>query len=287
MENEIIIRFLKSTNKSTNYINESINNENEDEPDLKGEESYYKDELDESSNKNINNFSEISPSKQDNIISISISEENKKIEKEKEKAKKVIFISKKRGRKSIRDKNKKNRRYDFDNIYKTIIKNYFLFLIQLANAAIDSDTNLTQYKFSFEKIPHDTKNSINLTKFKKYLQKKYKEIFYIIPIEKKIVDNKKRRKDPNAIIKNKEIYESICNLSPNLKEFFEQKLSDILKNYYCKNKNLIENNFDFNGLKIKISQKIGTFHDLLAKREKKELKERYILTMDKYFNCKV
>ena len=129
---------------------------------------------------------------------------------------------------------------------------------------------------------HDVK-----CKIKNYdiLKLKYQNIFtdYTISPNKGI--KKKNEKYVSKEETNKKNYEHICKEFPSLKNFFEQNMIDIFKNYYCKNKNDINNMFDFEGVKINISSKTKTFYDLLEKEENKNSKNKFIKIINRYFGC--
>ena len=65
---------------------------------------------------------------------------------------------------------------------------------------------------------------------------------------------------------NEKKYNEICKLSPSLKEFFEQKVSDIFKKYYCLNKKL-NKSIEFEKFTFELSPETKTFYDLLKKNE--------------------
>ena len=221
----------------------------------------------------------------------SLTENNEEEEKEESNKKKIVkftttkILTKKRGRipKSKPKKTvKEHTKDDNDNILKKIRVNFVSFLITLANDAIKAESTGIEYKNFFRPILHDVK-----CKIKNYdiLKLKYQNIFtdYTISPNKGI--KKKNEKYVSKEETNKKNYEHICKEFPSLKNFFEQNMIDIFKNYYCKNKNDINNMFDFEGVKINISSKTKTFYDLLEKEENKNSKNKFIKIINRYFGC--
>ena len=221
----------------------------------------------------------------------SLTENNEEEEKEESNKKKIVkfttkkILKKKRGRipKSKPKKTvKEHTKDDNDNILKKIRVNFVSFLITLANDAIKAESTGIEYKNFFRPILHDVK-----CKIKNYdiLKLKYQNIFtdYTISPNKGI--KKKNEKYVSKEETNKKNYEYICKEFPSLKKFFEQKMIDIFKNYYCKNKKDINNMFDFNGVKIKLSSKTKTFYDLLEKEENTNSKNKFIKVINRYFGC--
>ena len=204
--------------------------------------------------------------------------------KEKVKFTTTKILKKKRGRtpKSKPKKLKEHSKDAKDNILKKIIVHFVSFLITLANDAIKAESTGVEYKNFFRPILHTVK-----CKIKKYdiLKLKYQNIFadYTISTNKGIKKiNKKYISNEET---NKKNYEHICKEFPSLKNFFVQNMIDIFKNYYCKNKNDINNMFDFNGIKIVLSSKTKTFYDLLEKKENKNSKNKFIKIINQYFGC--
>ena len=221
----------------------------------------------------------------------SLTENNGEEEKEESNKKKIVkftttkILTKKRGRipKSKPKKTvKEHTKDDNDNILKKIRVNFVSFLITLANDAIKAESTGIEYNNFFKPILHDVK-----CKIKNYdiLKLKYQNIFtdYTISPNKGI--KKKNEKYVSKEETNKKNYEHICKEFPSLKNFFEQKMIDIFKNYYCKNKKDINNMFDFEGVKINISSKTKTFYDLLEKQENKNSKNKFIKIINRYFGC--
>jgi hypothetical protein len=222
----------------------------------------------------------------------SLTENNGEEEKEESNKKKIVkftttkILTKKRGRipkpkpKKIVKEHTKD---DNDNILKKIRVHFVSFLITLANDAIKATSTGIEYKNFFRPILHDVK-----CKIKNYdiLKLKYQNIFTDYTISpNKGIKKKNEKYVSNKEETNKKNYEHICKEFPSLKNFFEQKMIDIFKNYYCKNKNDINNMFDFEGVKIKLSSKTKTFYDLLEKEENKNSKNKFIKIINRYFGC--
>lgn len=283
-----------------NSFNNDINFENENFLDL----SESKIE-----NNNVQSYESFMEKDEDNIFEIlynnlglnseinsgyrlsSLKENNKEEEKEESNKKKIVkftttkILKKKRGRTPNSKPKKLNEhtKDDNDNILKKIRVNFVSFLITLANDAIKAESTGIEYKNFFRPILHKVK-----CKIKNYdiLKLKYQNIFTDYTISPNRGIKKKNEKYvSNNEETNKKNYEHICKEFPSLKNFFEQNMLDIFKNYYCKNKNDINNMFDFEGVKINISSKTKTFYDLLDKKENKNSKNKFIKIINRYFGC--
>ena len=283
-----------------NSFNNDINFENENFLDL----SESKIE-----NNNVQSYESFMEKDEDNIFEIlynnlglnseinsgyrlsSLKENNKEEEKEESNKKKIVkftttkILKKKRGRTPNSKPKKLNEhtKDDNDNILKKIKVNFVSFLITLANDALKAESTGIEYKNFFRPILHKVK-----CKIKNYdiLKLKYQNIFTDYTISPNRGIKKKNEKYvSNNEETNKKNYEHICKEFPSLKNFFEQNMIDIFKNYYCKNKNDINNMFDFEGVKINISSKTKTFYDLLEKEENKNSKNKFIKIINRYFGC--
>ena len=82
-------------------------------------------------------------------------------------------------------------------------------------------------------------------------------------------------------ITNEKKYNEICRTFPLLKEFFEQKVSDVFEKYYCLNKKL-NNSVEFENFTFELSPETETFYDLLKKNE--EIEEELNKCKDKCIN---
>lgn len=217
-------------------------------------------------------------------------ENNKEEKNEGIKEKKIVkfiatkLLKKKRGRlrKSNTKKVKVHSKDAKDNIRKKIIGHFISFLIALANDAIKVESPGNEYNNFFKPILSKVKCKI---KKDDILKLKYHSILtdYLISSNKGI--KKKNKKYVQEEKTNKTNYENIIKKFPSLKKFFEQKIIDVFKNYYCKNKKDVNNMFDFNGVKIKLSSETKTFWDLLEKKENKNSKEKFINVINKNFGC--
>ena len=218
---------------------------------------------------------------------VSLTENNQDPEKNNtNKKNKFIILNKKRGRKveTPKKKIKEHSKDASDNILKKIKVHFLSFLIDLANDVKNSQLKKIKNDAFFQQINYKTKCSIKLKNLFK-CDYKYENIFfnYNISLNRGI-----KRKNKNYIeqeMTNEKNYEKIIEQYPLLKSFFEQKIKDIFKNYYCKNKKDINNNFDFNGTKIALSPKTKALYDLLDKDENKDSKDKFKNIIIKYFKC--
>jgi hypothetical protein len=217
-------------------------------------------------------------------------ENNKEEKNEGIKEKKIVkfiatkLLKKKRGRlrKSNTKKVKVHSKDAKDNIRKKIIGHFISFLITLANDAIKFKSPGNEYNNFFKPILSKAKCKI---KKDDILKLKYHNILtdYIISSNKGI--KKKNKKYVQEEKTNKTNYENIIEKFPSLKKFFEQKIIDVFKNYYCKNKKDANNMFDFNGVKRELSSENKNIYDLLDKEENKNSKDIFINVINKYFGC--
>ena len=176
-------------------------------------------------------------------------------------------------------KNKRLRKHskkDSDNIRNKIKSHFLNFLISLANDITRNELNGKEDAKYFYNI--EFKSRINL---KKIYRIPYKDIltkFYISQNQgfRKNCKNYKVQK-----ITNEKKYNEIRRLSPLLKEFFEQKVSDVFEKYYCLNKKL-NNLVVFENFTFELSPETETFYDLLKKNE--EIEEELNKCKDKCIN---
>ena len=212
----------------------------------------------------------------DNILSSKekITEENniingiqEKKESKEEDKKNVHFIITEynnRGKSKKLLKNKRKRPHskkDSDNI-KNKIKSHFLnFLISLANDITPNELKGKKDEKYFYNI--EFKNKIN---FKAIYPIPYKDILTKYNISKNQGHRKNCKTYKVQKTTNEKKYNEICKLSPSLKEFFEQKVSDIFKKYYCLNKKL-NKSIEFEKFTFELSPETKTFYDLLKKNE--------------------
>ena len=178
-------------------------------------------------------------------------------------------------------KNKRLRKHskkDPDNIRNKIKSHFLNFLISLANDITRNELKGKKDAKYFYNIEFKIKNRINL---KEIYRIPYKDIltkFYISQNQgiRKNCKNYKVQK-----ITNEKKYNEIRRLSPLLKEFFEQKVSDVFEKYYCLNKKL-NNSVEFENFTFELSPETETFYDLLKKNE--EIEEELNKCKDKCIN---
>ena len=207
---------------------------------------------------------ELKNSEENNIIN---GIQEKKESKEEDK-KNIHFITTKyknrEKAKKLFTKNKRKRPHskkDSDNI-KNKIKSHFLnFLISLANDITPNELKGKKDEKYFYNI--EFKNKINL---KAIYQIPYKDILTKYNISKNQGHRKNCKTYKVQKTTNEKKYNEICKLSPSLKEFFEQKVSDIFKKYYCLNKKL-NKSIEFEKFTFELSPETKTFYDLLKKNE--------------------
>ena len=178
-------------------------------------------------------------------------------------------------------KNKRLRKHskkDPDNIRNKIKSHFLNFLISLANDITRNELKGKKDAKYFYNIEFKIKNRINL---KEIYRIPYKDIltkFYISQNQgiRKNCKNYKVQK-----ITNEQKYNEICRTFPLLKEFFEQKVSDIFEKYYCLNKKL-NNSVEFENFTFELSPETETFYDLLKKNE--EIEDELNKCKDKCIN---
>ena len=167
----------------------------------------------------------------------------------------------KRGRKII-EKPKNNNIHGpnhFDNILRKIQVSFITFLIKLANDAIKSVLG-KKCKYFFKDIIYEFKSKINHNSVTYLKQCKYSDI-----IQQKI-STKNRKYGENL---NKETFIKLCEISPELKSFFDKNYLYIFQKYYYKIKDN-QNILDFDGLTIKLSPQTKGFGGLLRKENNKD-----------------
>ena len=204
--------------------------------------------------------------------------------KEKKKIQFISSLQKKRGRDPNPNKKgkKPHTKYSSDNIFKTLIVHFLRFLIDLANDAKFSEENNAQNNDSFKQIDYGFKCTIIIKNSNQILfNKKYENVFEFT-ISKKSKGMKGKNKTETTLT-NKTIYDKSCKTSPLLKMFFQQKVSEVFKNYYCRNKKDNNNMFDFDGFKIKLSDETKTIYKLFDEKGDIKFKEKLIRKVKNYF----
>ena len=101
---------------------------------------------------------------------------------------------------------------------------------------------------------------------------KYKDIFPF-PISDKNKGNIDNKKD------NLDNYLFCCNKSSLLKEFFNKSYLEVFEEYYFQNKRVI----NLNGLDILLSEKTGTFNNLLNKGNNSSIKHVFLLIINELY----
>ena len=173
------------------------------------------------------------------------------------------ILHQKRGRK---EKNVKiGKKYhgsgDFDNIQRKIQVSFINFLINLANDAVQTILG-KESKFIFKDVKYIFKKVANHNYVEKLKKNKYSDIVQMKVSPK----NRSYNEDSN-----KETYLQLCNISSELKNFFDKNYLYIFQKYFCEIKNN-QNEIDFDGLKIKISKNTKGLYDLLKKNvDRKDL----------------
>ena len=200
-----------------------------------------------------------------NNINNGIQEKKESKEENKKNVHFITTVYNNRGKaKKLFTNNKRKRPHskkDSDNI-KNKIKSHFLnFLISLANDITRNELKGKKDEKYFYNI--EFKNKINL---KAIYQIPYKDILTKYNISKNQGHRKNCKNYKVQKTTNKKKYNEICKLSPSLKEFFEQKVSDIFKKYYCLNKKL-NKSIEFEKFTFELSPETKTFYDLLKKNE--------------------
>ena len=177
---------------------------------------------------------------------------NKTFDKKENKNIFQTFKFSKRGRTRTKSSRKNTHSKDSsDNILGKLKSHFISFLISQANDVANIYYKTVIYHELFKKIKYLEKLKYNPTQIRKL---KYKDIFNL----------KISRKNKGIIEKdstNKDIYDNICDNSILLKEFFEQNYLDVFNDVYYKDKR----EYNFKGLKIKLSNRTKTFQDLLNK----------------------
>lgn len=192
--------------------------------------------------------------------------------------KKINFktvLRKKRGKKAKDNENNSTKKPhgsdDFDNIQRKIQVHYISFLISFAN---DKLRNIfgNKCKYNFKDVKYDLKRIVNHKNVEYLKQSKYSDI-----IQMKISPkNKKFNEDTN-----KNIYLELIKISKEFENFFDKKYLYIFQKYYLGLKKN-ENEINFEGQKIPLSNKTKGFYNLLEKNECSKDKFKNIIK-DVYF----
>lgn len=194
--------------------------------------------------------------------------------------KKINFktmLYRKRGRKEKNNTLKKMKKKchgpgDFDNIQRKVQVHFITFLIKLANDIIKTILG-NKVKYHFRDIKYDLKKIVNHD-YVEYLKKvNYSEILQMV------ISPKNKKYDENS---NKKLYKKLVEESDLFKKIFDKKYLYILQKYYLELKG-DETEIDFDGIKIKLSNKTKPFPHLLQKNESEKDKFNNIVK-DVYFS---
>ena len=178
-------------------------------------------------------------------------------------------------------KNKRLRKHskkDPDNIRNKIKSHFLNFLISLANDITRNELKRKEDAKYFYNIEFKIKNRINL---KEIYRIPYKDILTKFHISQNQGFRKNCKNYKVQKITNEKKYNEICRTFPLLKEFFEQKVSDVFEKYYCLNKKL-NNLVVFENFTFELSPETETFYDLLKKNE--EIEDELNKCKDKCIN---
>ena len=178
-------------------------------------------------------------------------------------------------------KNKRLRKHsknDSDNIRNKIKSHFLNFLISLANDITRNELKGKKEAKYFYNIEFKIKNKINL---KEIYRIPYKDILTKFHISQNQGFRKNCKNYKVQKITNEQKYNEICRTFPLLKEFFEQKVSDVFEKYYCLNKKL-NNLVVFENFTFELSPETETFYDLLKKNE--EIEDELNKCKDKCIN---
>ena len=186
--------------------------------------------------------------------------------------KKVKFLTyKHRLSKKSKSENTTNKRIHFwddpDNIKRILQVHYLTFLIDFANDITKGVLFNEENNIKFFQIEYEIKKT--LSNHKIFIGKKYKDIFeYDL--------SPKNKGNINKYENNHYTYSFVCEKSSLLEEFFEKSYLEIFKEYYFKDKRVI----NLNGLEILLSEKTKTFNDLLNKDDNKLAEGVFNLIID-------
>jgi hypothetical protein len=194
--------------------------------------------------------------------------------------KKINFktmLYRKRGRKEKNNTSKKMKKKchgpgDFDNIQRKIQVHFITFLIKFANDAIKTILG-NKVKYHFRDIKYDIKKIVNHD-YVEYLKNvNYSDILQMV------ISPKNKKYDENS---NKKLYKKLIEESDLFKKMFDKKYLYILQKYYLELKGN-ESETDFDGIKIKLSNKTKPFIHLLKKNKNEKDKFKNVV-QDVYFS---
>ena len=211
---------------------------------------------------------------------VTFSQSENSLKKEAIFFKKINFktmLYRKRGRKEKNNTSKKIKKKrhgpaDFDNIQRKIQVHFITFLIKLANDIIKTILG-NKVKYHFRDIKYGIKKIVNHD-YVEYLKKvNYSDILQMV------ISPKNKKYDENS---NKKLYKKLIEESDLFKKIFDKKYLYILQKYYLELKGN-ESETDFDGIKIKLSNKTKPFPHLLQKNESEKDKFNNVVK-DVYFS---
>ncbi len=211
---------------------------------------------------------------------VTLSQSENSIKKEDIFLKKINFktmLYRKRGRKEKNNTSKKMKKKchgagDFDNIQRKIQVHYITFLIRFANDAIKTILG-NKEKLHFRDIKYNIKKIVNHD-YVEYLKKvNYSDILQMV------ISPKNKKYDESS---NQKLYKKLVEESDLFKKIFDKKYLYILQKYYLELKGN-ESETDFDGIKIKLSNKTKPFTHLLKKNESEKDKFNNVVK-DVYFS---
>ena len=188
------------------------------------------------------------------------------------KGEKVKFLTyKRRLSKKSKSENTTNKRIHFwddpDNIKRILQVHYLTFLIDFANDITKGVLFNEENNIKFFQIEYEIKKT--LSNHKIFIGLKYKDIF-------EFHLSSKNKGNINKYENNHENYLFVSKKSSILEEFFEKSYLEIFRDYYFKDKRVI----NLNGLEILLSEKTKTFNDLLNKDDNKLAEGVFNLIID-------
>ena len=211
---------------------------------------------------------------------VTFSQSENSLKKEDIFFKKINFktmLYRKRGRKEKNNTSKKIKKKrhgpaDFDNIQRKIQVHFITFLIKLANDIIKTILG-NKVKYHFRDIKYGIKKIVNHD-YVEYLKKvNYSEILQMV------ISPKNKKYDENS---NKNLYKKLIEESDLFKKIFDKEYLYIMQKYYLELKGN-ETEIDFDGIKIKLSNKTKPFPHLLQKNESEKDKFNNVVK-DVYFS---
>ena len=176
----------------------------------------------------------------------------------------INYLTKKRGRKQTQINKKIHSATDDDNIIRKIQVHYISFIINFINDVIRVFIKSRNVPL-FKNVDYKLKKIVNQKYFQKLKSLKIADILQFQP------SPKMKNHDSNV---NKCIYDKVCKICPFLLNFLQTNFISFFKEYYYFNNN--KKNFIVDGIKIPISERTKTFHDLINKNYSYKEKIKFI-----------